>query len=87
MILADLLEMKDICKQFSGTNVLTGVDFDLNHGELHALVGENGAGKSTLIKVLAGVHQANSGRVVLEGKEVLFKNPKEAINAGVSTIH
>lgn len=85
--MADLLEMKGICKQFSGNPILKGVDFDLDYGELHALVGENGAGKSTLIKVLAGVHQADGGSVLLEGKTVQFKNPKEAILAGVSTIH
>mgnify|MGYP000908151510 CR=1 FL=1 len=82
-----LLELKAIYKEFPGATVLEGVNFDLEYGELHALVGENGAGKSTMIKIIAGLHQANCGKIILEGKEVIFKNPKEAINAGISTIH
>lgn len=85
--MANLLEMKGICKQFSGTQVLFDVDFDLTRGELHALVGENGAGKSTLIKILAGIYQTDAGQIAFEGKPVKFKSPKEAIFAGISTIH
>lgn len=82
-----LLEMKSICKQFAGNQVLFNVDFDLNHGEVHALVGENGAGKSTLIKSLAGVHQPDQGQIFIEGKEVRIQNTADAFAAGVSTIH
>ncbi|MDR1143788.1 MAG: sugar ABC transporter ATP-binding protein [Spirochaetaceae bacterium] len=85
--MTDLLEMKGIRKQFSGTQVLFDVDFNLNRGELHALVGENGAGKSTLIKILAGIYQADAGQITFEGKAVKFKSPKDAIFAGISTIH
>lgn len=82
-----LLEMKAIRKQFSGVQVLFDVDFDLNYGEVHALVGENGAGKSTLIKVLAGAHKADAGEVYIEGQKTDIRTPKEAFAAGVSTIH
>jgi ribose transport system ATP-binding protein len=85
--MADVLKMEGICKQFPGIQVLSDVNFDLNRGELHALVGENGAGKSTLIKVLAGVYQADAGQILFENKPVKFKNPREAIFAGISTIH
>ena len=79
--------MKSICKSFSGTQVLFDVDFDLNYGEVHALVGENGAGKSTLIKVLAGIHTADSGEIFLDGKKMELDTPKAAFDAGISTIH
>jgi ribose transport system ATP-binding protein len=79
--------MKGICKQFSGTQILHSVDFELNYGEVHALVGENGAGKSTLIKVLAGVHMADSGEVLLEGNPIKIRSPKDAFNLGITTIH
>lgn len=82
-----LLELINIHKEFPGAKVLEGVNFDLDYGELHALVGENGAGKSTLIKIIAGLHQANQGTVIFEGREVVFKTPKDAIEAGISTIH
>ncbi len=58
------LEMRGITKSFAGNTVLAGVDLAAAGGEVHALVGENGAGKSTLMKVLAGVHQPDAGRVL-----------------------
>ena len=70
---ACLLEMKSISKHFAGTLALSGVDFDLNCGEIHALVGENGAGKSTLIKVLTGIYQPDNGKIVVNGEEVEFQ--------------
>ncbi|HJE60530.1 MAG TPA: sugar ABC transporter ATP-binding protein [Nocardiopsis listeri] len=83
---APLLRMTDIGKSFLGVRVLHGVDLDLHAGELHALVGENGAGKSTLMKVLAGVHRADTGRIELDGAEVSFEHPVKARRAGVSTV-
>ena len=82
-----LLEMKSICKQFSGNQVLFDIDFDLNYGEVHALIGENGAGKSTLIKCLAGVHQPDCGQIFIAGQEEKIHTPADAFQKGISTIH
>ena len=59
--MADAVKMENICKSFSGVQVLKNVNFDLRKGEIHALMGANGAGKSTLIKILSGAHKKDSG--------------------------
>ena len=84
-----LLEMKQITKSFPGVRALDGVSFDLNKGEIHALVGENGAGKSTLIKILAGVypHPEYGGEVFLDGSERRFANVRDAEEAGIAVIY
>lgn len=82
-----LLRMVGIGKNFSGVQVLQGVDFDLNPGEVHILAGENGAGKSTLIKILAGVHSEFEGAIYVEGRQVHYQSPQEAARAGISVIH
>ena len=69
-----------------GVTALTGVDFRLLPGEVHALMGENGAGKSTLIKVLTGVYEADAGSIVLAGEPVRFTGPLRAQAAGISTV-
>ena len=81
------VRLEGITKSFLGVAVLRGVDLDLRAGEVHALVGENGAGKSTLLKVLAGVHQPDSGRIVVDGRGTSFHRPREAQAAGISIIH
>ena len=63
----ELLVMKNINKSFPGVHALRDVSLSLRRGEVHALIGENGAGKSTLMKVLSGVHQADSGEILWEG--------------------
>ena len=83
-----ILELKNIGKTFLGVNVLRGIDFNLKRGEVHALLGENGAGKSTLIKILSGYHQPDKGgEIFINGKQVTFKNPKDAIKASIHTIY
>lgn len=82
-----LLDMRGICKSFSGVEVLSDVGFDLYSGEVHALAGENGAGKSTLIKVLAGVHAEYSGQIHVGSAPVRFRSVKEAAAKGISVIH
>lgn len=67
--------------------ILEEVDFSLDEGEVHVLVGENGAGKSTLMKVLGGIIPPDEGKIILEGKEVNFKDPREARNNGIGFIH
>ena len=82
-----LLTMQGICKSFPGVRALHNVDFTLRKGEVHALMGENGAGKSTLIKVLTGVYTKDEGRISLDGKDVVIRNPQDAQNAGISTVY
>ncbi len=82
-----ILRMERIDKSFTGVHALKGVDFDLQKGEVHALMGENGAGKSTLMKILTGIYSKDSGTITYEGREVEFKNPKEAQDAGIAIVH
>ncbi|MBT2442119.1 sugar ABC transporter ATP-binding protein [Streptomyces sp. ISL-36] len=82
-----VLEMAGIVKEFPGVRALSGVDFRLFPGEIHALLGENGAGKSTLIKVLTGVHPLDGGTITLDGTSVRFASPLQAQQAGISTVY
>jgi galactofuranose transport system ATP-binding protein len=84
---APLLRMEGITKIFSGVTALAGVDFTLERGEVHALVGENGAGKSTLIKIMTGAYTRDGGTVLLEGQPVDFRSPEEAQAAGVVAVY
>jgi len=79
--------MRNVHKQFMGVHALKGVDFELEGGEIHALVGENGAGKSTLVKVLTGIYERDSGEITFEGKLFRPHSPKEALRAGIGIIH
>lgn len=81
------LRMENITKAFSGVRVLHGVGFEVQPGEVMALMGENGAGKSTLMKILVGVHTDWEGRIALDGTGVQFRNTKEAAAAGVAIIY
>lgn len=82
-----ILTMTGIDKSFPGVHALDHVNLELKKGEVHALMGENGAGKSTLMKVLTGIYKKDSGSIVYEGKEVEFKNPREAQDAGIVIVH
>lgn len=81
--------MQDICKSFSGVEVLKDVNFSVRRGEIHALCGENGAGKSTLMKVLSGVYPYGtySGTIILNGKPAHFSSVKDSEAAGIGIIH
>ena len=81
------VQMSNICKSFGGVNALKSVNFSINKGEVHALVGENGAGKSTLMKILSGAYQLDDGKIYLEGEEVNINNPKAGIEHGISVIY
>lgn len=82
-----LLSMEGIEKFFPGVHALSKCRFDLNKGEVHALVGENGAGKSTLVKILTGIFVAEAGKISLENEVVKFKSPRQAQLAGISMVH
>lgn len=82
-----LLEMRGISKSFPGVQALSEVDVKVRPGTVLALIGENGAGKSTLMKCLFGIYKHEAGKIILEGKEVCFDKPVDAINAGISMIH
>jgi ABC-type sugar transport system ATPase subunit len=82
-----LIELIGIVKSFPGVRALKGVSLSVLEGELHALCGENGAGKSTLIKILAGAHQKDEGRILIDGQEIQLSNTREAINLGINCIY
>ena len=82
-----VLSMKRITKTFPGVKALSGVDFRLFKGEVHAIMGQNGAGKSTLVKVLTGVHPQDSGEILLEGKPIRPDSPLAAQKLGISTVY
>lgn len=82
-----VLKLSNITKSFGGIKALKGVDFELRHGEVHALLGENGAGKSTLIKVITGVHAADGGEIILNGKAVTIADTIDARHKGIAAIY
>jgi galactofuranose transport system ATP-binding protein len=82
-----IVQMTGIKKFFPGVQALTGVDFRLFKGEIHAIMGQNGAGKSTLIKVLTGVYEADGGSIVYQGVPCKFNTPLEAQRQGISTVY
>lgn len=81
------IEMRGIDKSFGSNQVLKQAGFTLESGEVHALMGENGAGKSTLMKILTGIYTKDAGTVLVDGKEVNYKNPQEAEKAGIVFIY
>ena len=82
-----VLEIKNIKKSFPGVVALSDVSFSVGKGEMRALSGENGAGKSTLIKILTGIYTRDSGEIIYKGTSVNFSSPKEAQEAGISTVY
>ncbi|WP_313193828.1 sugar ABC transporter ATP-binding protein [Shinella zoogloeoides] len=85
--MSELVRMEGIDKSFPGVHALKAVDFDLQTGEVHALMGENGAGKSTLMKVLSGVYRPDGGRILVDGQEVSVPTPRAAQDLGIGIIH
>ncbi|MEJ2246667.1 MAG: ATP-binding cassette domain-containing protein, partial [Acidobacteriota bacterium] len=86
MIAEALLETKKVTKTYGGIPAIDAVDFDLQQGEVHALVGENGAGKSTLCKVIAGVITMDQGEMLLEGKPLTIESPRDSFKQGISMV-
>jgi simple sugar transport system ATP-binding protein len=81
------LEMRGITKRFPGVLADDAVNFSVEQGEIHALVGENGAGKTTLMRILYGMETADEGVIILRGKQVQIPNPKAAIALGIGMVH
>ena len=84
---AQLLSVSGVSKEFPGVKALSNVHFDLNEGEVHAIVGENGAGKSTLMKILSGIYKKDTGDIVYKGNSVNINSPFEAQRLGIGIIH
>jgi simple sugar transport system ATP-binding protein len=84
---SELLALENASKYFGTVIALEDVSMNLLAGEVHALLGDNGAGKSTLIKILSGVHQPDRGRYLVEGEEVHFTSPRDALARGIATVY
>ena len=82
-----VLKLEGVTKSFGPVDVIKGVDLNVRRGQVQALLGENGAGKSTLIKMIAGVHEPDSGRILVDGKEVRIPDTKASEALGIATIH
>ena len=83
----ELVRMESVIKTFPGVVALNNARFDLQAGEVHALMGENGAGKSTLMKILAGIYAKDSGTITYLGQPVAIPSPKAAQHLGISIVH
>lgn len=82
-----LIELVDIQKYFGPVIALAGVSVSVRPGECHCLLGDNGAGKSTFIKTMSGVHKPTKGKILIDGEEVNFSSPRDAMTAGVATVY
>ncbi len=82
-----LIELIDIEKHFGPVIALNGVSISVLPGECHCLLGDNGAGKSTFIKTMSGVHKPTRGRILVDGSEVAFASPRDAMQAGIATVY
>jgi D-xylose transport system ATP-binding protein len=82
-----VLAVEGVTKSFGPVHALDGVDFSVRAGEVVALVGDNGAGKSTLVKVMSGIHGADCGRIVFDGRPVTIAKPSDAVDLGIATVH
>jgi len=82
-----ILEVNGINKSFGAVEALRDVDFEVYAGEVVGLVGDNGAGKSTLVKVISGVHQADSGEIIFEGSKVTINKPRDSVDLGIETVY
>ena len=84
---APLIEMVDVGKLYGNIRALQGISLKVGAGEVTCVLGDNGAGKPSLIKIMAGVHQHDEGSYKVEGQEVRFGSPREALNRGIATVY
>jgi len=83
----NIVEMKGITKRFPNVLANDHIDFCVNSGEIHALLGENGAGKTTLMNILFGLYQPDEGQILLDKKRVTLRSPRDAIKLGIGMVH
>lgn len=81
------LQLTNICKSFGSVRALKDVSITTEPGKIHCILGDNGAGKSTLVNIISGVLTADSGEYLVNGEKIIFSNPKQALNAGISTVY
>jgi len=82
-----LVQMKDVGKSYGAIRALKGINLTVRAGEVTGVLGDNGAGKSTLIKIISGLHPHNEGTMKVDGKEVRFSSPREALDHGIATVY
>jgi simple sugar transport system ATP-binding protein len=82
-----LIEMVDVGKSYGAIRALRGINLRVNAGEVTCVLGDNGAGKSTLIKIMSGLHPHNEGSLRVDGKEITFSSPREALDHGIATVY
>ncbi|GLV49267.1 sugar ABC transporter ATP-binding protein [Thermus sp. LT1-2-5] len=82
-----LIELRKVSKYFGPVVALKDIDMKVYAGEVYCLLGDNGAGKSTLIKALSGVHTPSEGQILMEGKPVVFRSPRDALDRGIATVY
>jgi simple sugar transport system ATP-binding protein len=83
----ELLQLKNIYKNFGNVKVLKDVNIKINKGEVVALIGDNGAGKSTLIKIITGVHRPTTGQISFKGEEVVIKSVAQSRKMGIEAVY
>jgi len=81
-----MYQLQSVDKKFPGVHALKSIDFHINRGEIVGLVGENGAGKSTLMKIISGAYQPDGGAILIDGKKVVFANPRQAMDRGIGMV-
>ena len=81
-----MLEFKNVSKEFGPVKALSNINFKINKGEIVGLVGENGAGKSTLMKIIFGAYQADSGTILIDGRQTRFSSPRDAMSQGIGMV-
>src|SRR5689334_7086166 len=82
-----LVEMQEVGKSYGAIRALRGINLTVRAGEVTCVLGDNGAGKSTLIKIISGLHPYNEGTLKVDGKEVHFGSPREALDHGIATVY
>ena len=86
-MVSPILELKNINKSFGHVHANKNINLTINKGTIHGIIGENGAGKSTLMSIVYGLYQADSGEILVNGKEIKLKSPRDSIENGIGMVH